>query len=127
MVNISNDGWFKHSAGPYQHLMCNVFRAVENRISIARAANTGVSCFISPFGRIIRKITDEGKKDLNIIGVAVEDLPFYPGPTFYTKYGDIFIFASITLLILGLFRQIIRQFLILKYMGNINEKYRFEK
>ncbi len=127
MVNISNDGWFKHSAGPYQHLMCNVFRAVENRISIARAANTGVSCFISPFGRIIRKITDEGKKDLNIIGVAVEDLPFYPGPTFYTKYGDIFIFASITLLILGLFRQIIRQFLILKYMGNINEKYKFEK
>lgn len=115
MVNISNDGWFKDSAGPYQHLMCNVFRAVENRISIARAGNTGISCFISPFGRIMRKITDERGNDLNITGVAVEDLPGYRGPTFYTRYGDVFIFACIALLILSIFWQMIRNFLIGKY------------
>ena len=111
MVNISNDGWFKNSAGPYQHLMCNVFRAVENRISIARAANTGISCFISPFGEIIGKITNEGGKDLNVTGVATGELPFYRGPTFYTKYGDIFSFVCITFLILSLSRYMIRLFI----------------
>jgi len=115
MVNISNDGWFKDSAGPYQHLMCNVFRAVENRISIARAGNTGISCFISPFGRIMRKVTDERENDLDITGVAAEDLPGYQGPTFYTRYGDVFIFACIALLILSIFCQMIRNLLIGKY------------
>ncbi|MGA1867365.1 MAG: apolipoprotein N-acyltransferase [bacterium] len=108
MVNISNDGWFKDSAGPYQHLMCSVFRAVENRISIARAANTGISCFIDPFGKIIRKVTDERGKDVGITGIASEDIPIFRERTFYTHHGDIFIFICSGLLMLSCIWRIVR-------------------
>ncbi|MGA1844859.1 MAG: apolipoprotein N-acyltransferase [bacterium] len=89
MVNISNDGWFKNEAAPSQHLMCQVFRAVENRTSIARVANTGISCFIDPFGHILRRV-EEGNRFLNVMGVASGEIPTGLGPTFYTRHGDLF-------------------------------------
>ncbi|MEK6645016.1 MAG: apolipoprotein N-acyltransferase [Planctomycetota bacterium] len=53
---ISNDGWFLHTAELEQHLAGAVFRAVENRISIARSVNTGASCFVHPNGRIVDRV-----------------------------------------------------------------------
>ena len=50
MINITNEGWFGESAAPYQFLAMSVFRAIENRIALARASNNGVSCFIDPNG-----------------------------------------------------------------------------
>jgi apolipoprotein N-acyltransferase len=97
VVNISNDAWFKDSAGPYQHLICNIFRAVENRTSIARVSNTGISCFIDPYGRITQKVEKNGCEYLNITGAVCEDMPLYKGSTFYTKYGDFFMFFCIIL------------------------------
>jgi apolipoprotein N-acyltransferase len=55
VVNITNEAWFGRSNEPYQHLAMSVFRAVENKTWLVRAANTGVTCFISPNGRIVRK------------------------------------------------------------------------
>ena len=52
LVNITNDGWFGESAASRQHLSMAVFRAVENQRSLARAANTGISCYIDPAGGI---------------------------------------------------------------------------
>jgi len=55
VVNITNEAWFGKSNEPYQHLAMSVFRAVENKTWLVRAANTGVTCFITPNGRIVRK------------------------------------------------------------------------
>jgi len=55
VVNITNEAWFGKSNEPYQHLAMSVFRAVENKTWLVRAANTGVTCFITPNGRVVRK------------------------------------------------------------------------
>lgn len=52
LVNLTNDAWYGRSNAPWQHLSMAVFRAVENRRSLTRAANTGVSGFIDPLGRM---------------------------------------------------------------------------
>jgi len=117
MINISNDAWFKDSAGPHQHLMCQVFRAVEHRIAIARAANTGISCFIDPFGRIIKRVEGDAGKDLNVSGVAYADIPLKQRPTFYTLYGDVFVLTCMIILGLGLFYQVMRKIVSLRLRG----------
>jgi len=53
LVNITNDAWFGRSSPPWQHLAMARFRAVENRVWLVRAANTGVSAIVAPSGRIV--------------------------------------------------------------------------
>jgi apolipoprotein N-acyltransferase len=55
LVNITNDAWFGKSSAPHQHFSMAVFRAVENRRALVRAANTGISGFIDPAGRVVKK------------------------------------------------------------------------
>lgn len=52
IVNLTNDAWYGDSAGPRQHLVKAQFRAIEERIPVLRAANTGVSAIITPYGRV---------------------------------------------------------------------------
>ena len=62
IINISEDGWFGNSIGPYQHFSHSIFRAIEEGKNLVRSANNGISAFINTKGQIINKIksTDKG-------------------------------------------------------------------
>ena len=96
LVNITNDSWFGRSAGPYQHALINAMRAVENRTAIARAATTGISLFIDPFGHTYEET------DLFTPTVAVATVPVGQPTTFYTRHGDLFAWGCL-LVVLGAF------------------------
>lgn len=98
LVNITNDAWFGRSSSPYQHLSASVFRAVENRVPVVRAANTGVSGFIAASGKIISLVRDEEGKNIFIGGYATQEISLPKKYlTFYTRYGDIFILFCLLL------------------------------
>ena len=83
IVNLTNDGWFGISTGPYQHLAQARMRAVEMGLPLVRAANTGISAVIDPVGRIVVKL------GLGIEGVLDSRLPSAVPPTIYAQAGDI--------------------------------------
>ncbi len=91
MVNITNDAWFGETSGPWQHLGMVPLRAVENRVAIARAANTGVSAFVAPSGRVTRALP------LLERGVLAAPVPLRQRATLYTRYGDWFAHACLGL------------------------------
>ena len=82
MVNMTNDAWFGRTSGPEQHLGMYPFRANEHRVSIVRAANTGVSAFITPSGHIVRRL------NLFQRGLLTEAVPLRVGRTLFTRLGD---------------------------------------
>ncbi|MBI3291483.1 MAG: apolipoprotein N-acyltransferase [Elusimicrobia bacterium] len=84
LVNITNDGWFLKTAAPEQHLIMNVFRAIENRRTVVRAANTGISAGIDPWGRFLLR-TQLLTKQVGLVPVVPQT-----HLTFYTRFGDLF-------------------------------------
>ena len=62
ILNISEDGWFGNSIGPYQHYYHSIFRSIEEGRSTIRSSNNGISAFINPKGQVIKSIltTDKG-------------------------------------------------------------------
>ena len=100
MINVTNEGWFGDSAAPHQKLVTTVFRAVENRIAIARAANTGISCFIDPLGRITARV-QQGEKDTFVQGYLTQTIPWSEGTTIYTKYGDWFVVLNLIIIMMA--------------------------
>jgi apolipoprotein N-acyltransferase len=102
LVNITNDAWFGESSSPYQHLAASVFRAVEMRRYLIRAANTGVSGFIAPTGEIISLIRGKDSKAIFVPGHKTQTLSIVKSrPTFYANHGDWFILASLIYLVVS--------------------------
>jgi apolipoprotein N-acyltransferase len=91
VINISNDGWFKDSAELDQILAIATFRAIENRLTIVRATNTGISAFISPTGRIYKVLQKNGKKK-EIEGLLEARVRISGSLPFYSRFGDVFIY-----------------------------------
>jgi apolipoprotein N-acyltransferase len=82
LVNLTNDGWFGISTGPYQHLQQARVRAIEQGLPLVRAANTGISAVIDPVGRIIKSLP------LGTEGVMDASLPQPIPATPYARTGD---------------------------------------
>ncbi len=90
LLNISNDGWFREAELP-QHLGICVFRAVENRVPIARAVNTGISGFIDSNGRIHDVVERDGQRiGRGIAGHSTAALQLDDRVSMYGRYGDWF-------------------------------------
>jgi apolipoprotein N-acyltransferase len=82
LVNITNDAWFGRTSAAYQHFSMAVFRAVENRRFLARAANTGISGFIDPCGRVL------GATPLFTEASLTADVALLDHRTLYSRWGD---------------------------------------
>jgi len=87
---ITNDVWYRRSSMLYNHFFCSVFRAVENNVSVVRAANTGISAIILPNGRIKATVRDKKGREKMVKGYIVGRIPITNGKTFYNQYGYIF-------------------------------------
>jgi apolipoprotein N-acyltransferase len=97
MVLATNEAWFRDSAAPRQLLAMTAFRAAENRVAIARAANTGITAFVDPFGRIASRLRSPDGREVFVDGLLVGQVSLSHQPTFYTRHGDLFAFLQIAL------------------------------
>ncbi|MGD9502333.1 MAG: apolipoprotein N-acyltransferase [Methyloceanibacter sp.] len=104
LLNITNDAWFGSSAGPYQHFHQARVRAVEQGLPVVRAANTGISAMIDPYGRVRAEI-GLGRK-----GIIDADLPKVGQRTLFAQFGIIVDMAMLILAAMGwLACRIVRQ------------------
>jgi apolipoprotein N-acyltransferase len=98
IASVTNEEFFKDTPVPYlQSLAINVFRAVENRVYIVRAATTGISGFIDATGRIVETIKGDNGEILFVSGALVKEIPLLTENTFYTRFGDVFAYVIIIL------------------------------
>jgi apolipoprotein N-acyltransferase len=96
LVNVTNDAWFKNTTAPYQHAQSSVFRAVENRVPVVRAANTGLSCFIDITGRVYDSVRIRGK-EIMVDGFKTAKVAVSATETFYTRFGDLVVMIAFLL------------------------------
>jgi len=96
-VNITNDGWFGNTPGPYQHSDMAILRAVENRRFLLRSGNTGVTMVVDPVGRVTNTLA------MNKEGFLIGEIHRVDGRTFYTRHGDkTILLASVAVILVGL-------------------------
>jgi len=102
---VTNDSWYGKSSGPYQHKEISILRAIENRRSVVRAANGGISCIIDPLGTTIAE-TKLFSKDVLVGNVVLEN-----EITFYTKYPYLIPIFSVLISLSIILIVIVRKFI----------------
>ena len=94
LVNVTNDGWFQKTEGAEQHLANAIFRAVETRRPLVRAANTGVTCFVDRCGQVKQDLPPFTESTL----CGRINIPENQPVTFYVKYGDYIPITSLSII-----------------------------
>jgi len=87
LLVVTNDSWYSKSAATYQHMQGSIFRAIENGVPVVRAANVGVSGFISKDGEVLATVKDKAGNDSWIAGGLAMELTLETEPTFYGQFG----------------------------------------
>ncbi|CUT01873.1 apolipoprotein N-acyltransferase [Candidatus Chrysopegis kryptomonas] len=101
---ITNDSWYGNTSGPYQHFQYSILRAVENRRSIVRCANGGISGFIDPYGRVQKKTKFHEKTQIaDVVKLNSEK-------TFYTMYGDLLVYISFLVFVFAFVLAVYKKF-----------------
>lgn len=103
---MTNDAWFGPTGAPYQHLQASVFRAVENGLPVIRAANTGISAFISHRGEILGRVQKKEGKDIFVAGRHTGALSLYSVSTLYSQGGWLFPYAVAVLSVMIIFMNV---------------------
>ena len=85
LLNLTNDGWFGQTTGPYQHFAQARLRAIEQGLPLIRVANTGVSAIVDPYGRILESLP------LGAEGIIDGPLPKPAAPTIYSRFGVVLV------------------------------------
>jgi apolipoprotein N-acyltransferase len=91
LLNLTNDAWYGATPGPYQHFAQARLRAVEEGLPLIRAANSGISAIVDPYGRVVRSL------GLNVVGILDGDLPARLDGTIQGRFGAI-VFALLALI-----------------------------
>ena len=99
---LVNDAWYTNWPEPEQHAKQSIFRAIENRKTVLRCANTGISLVVSPYGEITNRI------NLNEKGLITTNINTNDYITFYTKFGNVFVYILLIIVTVLLLRTIIR-------------------
>ena len=92
LTTITNDAWYGHSSAPYQHFLQASMRAIEQGRYLARAANTGITGFVDPYGRVLQQ------SEIFQRAILIDDVRLLDVPTTYGKIGDLvaYICAALT-------------------------------
>ncbi len=106
LLNLTNDGWFGESAAQWQHNAQSVFRAVENRITVVRSTNNGLTCWVDAQGRL-HEVYFGNSPDVYGPGFKTAQIPLLGKEerrtlTFYTRHGDVFGWICVVLAVLVL-------------------------
>jgi apolipoprotein N-acyltransferase len=96
LTTITNDAWYGLTSAPYQHWQQASMRAIEEGRYLARAANTGISGFVDPYGRVLQE------SEMFQSAVLVDDLRFLTTRTIYSRSGDVVGWASVFVTALAL-------------------------
>lgn len=96
LTTITNDAWFANTSAPYQHFAMAIMRTIECRRYLIRCANTGISGFVDPYGRVLKKT------DIFVPAAITGKVRWLAGETVYVKCGDILVYLSLIVFVAAL-------------------------